>query len=157
MVGNSLLCVAHHQRGITPICYYPEDCRMIENYDPFSAPDPEEWNALDEHERLRLLEDYHRRTCVPLPNAKVHAIIHVVVENQIGLGDETPVARTLQRLMSEGLDRHDALHAIGFVLVGHMHDLVRQTETESEQAGDPNEAYFAELERLTAESWRRSG
>ena len=69
----------------------------------------------------------------------------------------TPVARTLQRLMSEGLDRHDALHALGFVLAGHMHDLVHQANTESNQADDLNEAYFAELERLTAESWRRSG
>jgi hypothetical protein len=127
---------------------------MIKKYDPFSAPDPQEWNALSEHEQLRLVEDYHRRKRVPLPNAKVHAVIHVVVENQIGLGDETPVARTLQRLLSEGLDRHDAVHAIGSVLAGHIHDLMKRTE--STQGGDPNEPYFAELERLTAESWRRS-
>ncbi len=42
--------------------------------------------------------------------------MHVVVENQIAMGDEIPVRDTLVRLMSEGLDRHDAVHAIATVL-----------------------------------------
>ena len=33
---------------------------------------------------------------------------HVVVENQVALGEATPVPATLDRLMDEGLDRHDA-------------------------------------------------
>ncbi len=40
---------------------------------------------------------------------------HVVVENQIALGDEIPVARNLHQLMAQGLDRHDAIHAIASV------------------------------------------
>ena len=40
--------------------------------------------------------------------------------------DELPVRRTAQRLMSEGLDRHDAIHAIGSVLAGNIHDLMRK-------------------------------
>ena len=59
----------------------------------------------------------------------------------------------LARLMGEGLDRHDAIHAIGAVLIGHMSDLMKAGRAE----GDPNLPYFAELERLTAEQWRRSG
>jgi len=55
--------------------------------------------------------------------------------------------------MAEGLDRHDAVHAIGAVLAGYLHDLLRQPESEP----DPNPGYYAELEQLTAESWRRSG
>jgi hypothetical protein len=35
------------------------------------------------------------------------------VDAQISLGAETPTGRIAQRLMSEGLDRHDAIHAIG--------------------------------------------
>ena len=57
-------------------------------------------------ERIRLVEQYHRRAGIRLPNVTVHAIIHAVIENQIALGDEVPVRRTLQRLLSEGLDRH---------------------------------------------------
>ena len=125
---------------------------MIDRYDPLETPDPREWLDLDEGERLRLVEDFHRRARVRLPNAKVHAVMHAIIENQIALGDEIPVQRTAQRLMDEGLDRHDTIHAIGSVLVGHMFDLTRQPATDD----DPNQPYFAELEHITAESWRGS-
>jgi hypothetical protein len=61
----------------------------------------------------------------------------------------------LQRLMGEGLDRHQAIHAIGLVLLEHIVDLVNAKSPPP--GGDPNPAYFAALERLTAEDWRRSG
>jgi hypothetical protein len=121
----------------------------MRRYDPHQAPDPKEWNALDEQERMQLVEQYHRRAGIRLPNAKVHAVIHAVVENQIVLGDELPVRRTLQRLMSEGLDRHDAIHAIGSVLAEHMFELLSTPEAASKP--DPNDAYCAAVERLTAE------
>ena len=63
-------------------------------YDPLEAPEPEEWLAIDEAERIHLAQDYHRRTRVRLPNEKLHAVFHVVVENQIALGDEMPVQST---------------------------------------------------------------
>jgi len=37
------------------------------------------------------IEAYHRRARIRLPNEKVHAVIHAIVENQIALGDELPV------------------------------------------------------------------
>jgi len=83
-------------------------------YDPLEAPEPEEWLAIDEAERIDLVKDYHRRARVRLPNEKLHAVFHVVVENQITLGNEIPVQSTVQRLMAEGLDRHEAIHAIAF-------------------------------------------
>jgi hypothetical protein len=132
-----------------------EPWHAMHRYDPLQAPDPKEWNELDEQERMRLVEQYHRRARIPLPNAKVHAVIHAVIESQIALGDELPVRRTLQRLMSEGLDRHEAIHAIGSILAQHMFDLVRTPEAVSKD--DPNDAYYAALERLTAEEWLRSG
>jgi hypothetical protein len=49
---------------------------------------------------------------------RAHAANHVIVENQLAMGDATVVPATLARLMQEGLDRHDAIHAIGSVLVG---------------------------------------
>jgi len=82
-------------------------------YDPLKAPDPEEWLELDEQERIDLAQDYHRRARIKLPSALLHANMHAIVENQIALGDETPARRVLQRLMNEGLDRHQAIHAIG--------------------------------------------
>jgi hypothetical protein len=123
----------------------------MQRYDPLEAPDPEEWLALDEQERIDLVLNYHRKARIRLPNAKVHAIVHAMVETQIALEDETPARRTAQRLMDEGLDRHEAIHAIGWILIEFMSDLMDEPESRAE----PNAPYFAALERLTVEDWRR--
>lgn len=125
--------------------------KEIKQYDPMKAPDPQGWLRLDEGERIVLAEQYHRRARVKLPNARIHAVIHVVVESQVAQGDELPVRRTLDRLQAEGLDRHEAVHAVGSVLAKRMFDLMK-AEPPSE---DPNLAYWAELEQLTAGGWRR--
>jgi hypothetical protein len=51
---------------------------------------------------------------------------------------------------AEGLDRHEAIHAIGSVLMGHVYNLVRGDA----KPGDPNPPYFQALQRLTASSWQ---
>ena len=89
----------------------------MEAYDPLNAPDPDEWQSMDEDERITLVMEHHRESGVELPNEQLHAVVHVVVENQIALGDEMSAQATLERLMREGLDRHDAIHAVGSVLV----------------------------------------
>jgi hypothetical protein len=66
-----------------------------------------------------------------------------------------PVKRTVQRLMSEGLDRHDAIHAVGSVLIGHLTDLLAAPQTQT--GTDPNPRYYAELDQLTAKGWLSSG
>jgi hypothetical protein len=125
----------------------------MQRYDPLKAPDPEEWLALDEQERIDLVRDYHRRARIKLPDATLHAVMHAIVENQIALGEQLSVRRTTQRLMDEGLDRHDAIHAVGSVLAEFIFDIF----TEPKPHAVPNAAYFAALERLTAEGWLRSG
>jgi len=124
-------------------------------YDPLKPPKPEEWQSMDEQERLDLVEGFHQRARIRVPNAKLHAVFHVIVENQFALGDELPVKRTMQRLMSEGLDRHDAIHAVGSVLIGHIGDLLAAPE--AEVRADPTPPYCAALDRLTAKDWSRSG
>jgi hypothetical protein len=128
----------------------------MKSYDPLKAPDPQQWLSLDERQRIALVRDYHRRKRIRVPNEQVHAAAHIIVENQIALGDETPVRRTMQRLMTEGLDRHEAVHAVGMVLMEHIFDLVKG-EKPPPPGADPNAPYFATLERLTADQWRRSG
>jgi len=124
----------------------------MQRYDPMVAPDPEQWADLVDGERIDIIRAYHRKARISLPNAPFHAAIHAIVETQIALGDEIPVARTVDRLMAEGLYRHDAIHAVGMALTEHMHPLVRAVVMPAE----PNEAYYAALARLTAEGWRRS-
>jgi hypothetical protein len=121
----------------------------MKRYDPLQAPDPEEWLSLDEDERIALVSYYHRRAKPRPPNAPAHAAIHVIVENQIALGDEYPVQRTADRLIDEGLDRHEAIHAIGSVLVGQMHEISQAPTT----GADLNERYLAALAQLTAAGW----
>jgi hypothetical protein len=89
----------------------------------------------------------------------LHAVIHAIVENQIAAGDELPVRRKMLQLMDEGLDRHEAIHAIGSVLAVHINELMRKTvaNEQSKSDDDVNAPYFSELEQLTAESWLRSG
>jgi len=82
-------------------------------YDPDQKLDVEAWLSLNEDERMSLVMDYHRRACIKLPNARLHAAAHTIVENQAALGTGYAVAGTLERLMNEGLDRHDSRHRIG--------------------------------------------
>ena len=62
-------------------------------YDADEKPDPEAWLELDETERIDLVIDYHRRTRVQLENPEPHALAHVVVENQVAMGEGDACAR----------------------------------------------------------------
>src|SRR2546422_10880001 len=92
-------------------CAY-ERHTALDAYDPEPAPSAANWLALDETERIDLVSSYHGRKKIRLPNSQLHAVIHVIVENQLALR-ESVVVDTLARLQSEGLSRHDALHAVG--------------------------------------------
>jgi Domain of unknown function (DUF1841) len=123
----------------------------MKRYDPEIAPDGEEWLELDEGARQALVEDFHRKARIRLPNRTVHASMHVAVENQVAMGDDLPVAKIIDRLLGEGLDRHDALHAVASVLWEHLFNLMTRGQSAGE---DPNAPYYQALSRLTAASWR---
>ncbi len=110
------------------------------------------WLALDEQERIHLVEAHHLAACARLPNANVHAIFHIIVENQIAEGLDS-VVRAMARLMKEGLSRHEAVHAIGSVVAEHLF------ETSSTKSTDDTitiqNRYNAAVERLSAYEWRR--
>ena len=89
------------------------------SYDPDTPPPSADWLQTDEGARIEQVSSYHRRHKTPLPNDELHAVIHVVVENQLALGDAVVVV-TLARLKSEGLTRHDVLHAIGVRTCGRL-------------------------------------
>ncbi len=120
-------------------------------YDPTDALDTKRWLSIDESKRVVLVEKFHERAGIKLPNKRIHAAIHTAVENQMALGEDFPTEETLNRLMGEGLDRHDALHAIGSVLSEHLYSLLK-----GESAGGFDEkTYRRDLEGLTAESWQQ--
>jgi hypothetical protein len=122
----------------------------MQKYDPMLDLEPEQWEALDPDERIGMVMEYHQEAGIELPSEEVHALLHVVAENQIALGDETPVEATFHRLLDENLDRHDVIHAIASVLANHIYELMHEEDSRRD-----NDEYYAEIENLTAEKWRR--
>ncbi len=122
----------------------------MQSYDPMIALDPRQWNLLDEYERVALVVKYHQEAGIELPDENAHALLHVVIENQIAQGDELPVEAVLHRLTDDNLDRHDPVHAIASILTNHIFELMH-----GEDAALGNDEYFAKLGELTAEKWQR--
>lgn len=83
--------------------------------DPERSPDPQAWEALSPQERRARIDQRHPQGSDPLhpegyPRA-FHVGLHVVVEDQLASGHAATV-RTLERLTTDGLRRHAAVHAI---------------------------------------------
>ena len=121
----------------------------VRRYNPNRDPDPAEWLATDEAERLRLILDWHLRRRVPLEKPRLHAAIQLVVENQIALGIEE-VVDALRRLQDDGLSRHDAVHAIACVLSD---EIVDRVQPDYKPPRDPNLNYFKRVSLLTVQQW----
>ena len=121
----------------------------MEEYDPEQDLATEEWLDLDEQERMILVEDYHRGHGIRMPSVEGHAAIHATVENQLALAEPVVVA-TLARLRREGLDRHDAVHAIGSVIASQLQALLTNPNVQA----PPVERYHEALGRLSATKWR---
>jgi hypothetical protein len=116
-------------------------------YDGNREPDAESWLQLDESERMDAVLRYHKGMGLKGEPAQLHAIVHTVIENQLAEGHEV-VRRTLDRLMAEGLTRHEAMHAIGVPFSEQM------LETLKKQRLFDTAKYERALGSLTAASWR---
>lgn len=95
-----------------------------------------------------MVMNYHIACGDMMDNVNVHSIFHTVIENQIEMGDEHPTKATLERLMREGLDCHDSIHAIASVLANHVWKIGKK-----KMKGDVNKIYMKAMEKLTAQKW----
>jgi hypothetical protein len=120
------------------------------SYDPEAQPDAEAWLTLSEQERISAAEKFHRDAMEDLPNLTAHAVFHVIIENQFAMG-LGPVLRALPRLVKQGLSRHDAIHAVGHVLAGHLHEQANAKTQDSVEVAQAR--YDAAVERLNAKDW----
>jgi hypothetical protein len=118
---------------------------MTLSYDPNVAPPSTQWLSLGEAQRIDLVTAYHRAAAGHIANDRLHAIIHVIVETQLALG-EPVVVDTMARLERSGLTRHDGIHAIGDVLTAHLQSLMRADSSDGEASA--HGAYVAGLKAL---------
>lgn len=117
-------------------------------YDADSTGHQSFWDEIDDQERIDLIIEYHEKVGHEVENLRIHAALHAVVENQVLLGDETPVEAALQRLQEEGLSRHEAIHAIGSVLAGVFWRIGQGSVTDGVA-----DQYFEDVKKLTASEW----
>ncbi len=120
-------------------------------YDPQKNPNPGIWLSLEEAERVYSVQKFHTEANIKLPNATLHSLFHVIVENQVALGDDFIAKATLERLMDEGLDRHEAIHAIGSVVATHVH----KTVNDKVDPGEATRVYQKKLNGLNAAEWKK--
>lgn len=66
-------------------------------------------------------------------NPILHVIIHQTVENQIAANEPPETAQTLERLLSQGKTRHEAVHEIGAVLAEEMFGIMKSKRPFNEQ------------------------
>jgi len=122
----------------------------MKEYKVSITPNPEEWLSLGEAERIDLVVDFIEKNekDIETPAIKIHASIHVIVENQIAMESE-PTPETYARLRKQGLNRHDTIHAIGAVIAEDMFDIMKGNKDQIMSK------YKDRLEKLTAKRWKK--
>lgn len=119
---------------------------MVTKYDPLNPMPKGEWLALDEQDRHDAVEEFHEGHDPLPPSLSAHVAFHVIVENQLAESIDC-VERTVARLMREGLDRHDAIHAVGSVLAEQLNEMMKRRRKFELVS------YARSLDRLTARAW----
>lgn len=76
-----------------------------------------------------------------------HSSIHVIVENQLAMGVEL-IPATIAKLTRQGLDRHEAIHAIGAIITVDIFDMLKGNIQEFSPS-----KYRRKLEKITAKRW----
>jgi hypothetical protein len=117
----------------------------VTTYVAEQAPDPDAWMAIDESLRLTAIEAHHRALGVTVP--PMHALVHLVVENQLAAREPPEAGATLDRLVAEELGRHEAIHAIGSVVATAVWDVLRR------EAPVDRDAMRRALADLRARDW----
>jgi hypothetical protein len=90
----------------------------------------------------------HEQEVADAGGQQMHAVIHSAVETQLAQGHAAATA-ALARLLAHGVERHEAIHAVGRVSAGQIY---RALKHRKELDAAP---YDRELGELTAESSRR--
>lgn len=123
----------------------------MKSYDPLVQVPYSEWLVLDEDQRIALVKNYHESLEEELEEGalNLHSSLHVVVENQLALGEDY-VIEAVARLMRQGEDRHEAIHAVAAVLSEGIFNTLKG----GSEAFEVNN-YRRKLEKITSKRWRK--
>lgn len=117
--------------------------------------DPKTWLRMPEEQRLSLVTDFHANdkdgAAMDAGQMNMHCSIHVVVENQIAMNEPPNARQAIERLLEEGLSRHEAVHALGSVVSTQIWRTMREKKPAD------NDAMAREFDELTAATWLASG
>jgi hypothetical protein len=121
----------------------------MDNYNPNKSVDAENWLALDEAIRIELVHDFHSELDLEMPAdaLSVHSSIHVIVENQLAMGVDL-ISETIAKLTRQGLNRHEAIHAIGAIISEDIFDIMKGNTEEFSPI-----KYRRKLDKITAKRW----
>jgi len=122
----------------------------MKEYDALIKPEPEKWLELSEESRIAMIESYARNheTTIEEEALLLHSSIHMVVENQLAENIES-TKETYNRLLRQGLYRHETIHAIGAVVTEDIYDMLKNSETFN------HDKYKNRLRKLTAKRWKK--
>ena len=119
-------------------------------YDPATPLTPREWLSIDAHERVRLVKNYLLSSKARMRDVKMSAHFLAAAENSVAEGFR-PARRAVERLMSEGLSRPEAMQALASTLQAHpVHAIAGPKEL---SARDRQLALNAALDSLSAAGW----
>lgn len=117
------------------------------DYAADEGPSALDWLAMDEGERVAAVESAHERHRWSVgENARVHAAMHVIVENRIAAND-APVVAAYDRFRAAGVARHDTVHALASVVAAQLFDMLAEKR---EHRPEDDEAYA----KLDPADWR---
>jgi hypothetical protein len=121
----------------------------MDKYNPDQPVNSKNWLELDEAIRIELVHDFHSELDLEMADEalSLHSTIHVLVENQLAMGVEF-IPETIAKLTRQGLNRHEAIHAIGALISEDIFDVLNGNAEEFSQ-----KKYRRKLEKITAKRW----
>lgn len=120
------------------------------DYNPNRPINAEVWLALEEEERIAVVQLYHEKVGADYEGMRMHCMIQATVETQLAM--KLPEVRAaFRKLRLKKVRRHDALHAIGNALANVIYNGVKGEHDSFEG----NKEYHRLLKKIKPAEWKR--
>jgi hypothetical protein len=126
----------NHIRPINPYRYANKyRIPLHDSYDPNSRPNPATWVALDPVYRDLIIREYHKTNPDQLSTEETdgHIAIHAIAETALADNAHPQPRALLAQYLVAGYSRHDAIHAIGQMLLNQVIQNLQRNQGQSEE------------------------